>query len=57
MVCGFGRSAIFWSSTQYNSSNVYYRNLSYNGSGVASTYGNTSYPNKSSGMSVRCLRD
>lgn len=57
MVCGFGGSAIFRSSTQYSSSNVYYRYLSCSSSSVTSTYGNASYGNKSYGYSVRCLRD
>jgi uncharacterized protein (TIGR02145 family) len=49
---GAGSDARFWSSTEYSSSNAYYRNLYYVNAYVTS-YGNS----KSYGYSVRCLRD
>jgi len=47
-----GKYAKFWSSTERNSSDAWYRNLYYNTVGVI-----RSYIDKTSGKSVRCLRD
>ena len=48
----FGNYADFWSSTQSNSSSAYYRYLDYNSASMGS-----STSSKSTGYSVRCLRD
>lgn len=49
---GFGYGANFWSATQGNSYDAYYRGLGYN-TAIVNRY----YLNKSYGFSVRCLRD
>jgi len=47
-----GKNAYWWSSTEYDTSNAWYRYLdNYNGSV------NRYYNNKEKGLSVRCLRD
>ena len=48
-----GTSAHFWTATPYNSNFVYYRALHHNQSFVE----RNSYGNKSTGMSVRCIRE
>jgi uncharacterized protein (TIGR02145 family) len=48
---GVGATALFWSSTEFNSSVAWYRYLN-SGSQV---YRN--YPNKQAGFSVRCVKD
>ena len=48
----FGGYANFWSATQRNSPNAYYRYLRYDYAGVYRCYSS-----KSSGYSVRCVRD
>ena len=48
----FGSYAYYWSANESNSSNAYYRGLSYNNANV-----NSGNDNKSYGYSVRCLRD
>ena len=50
----FGSFAYFWSATEYEyySGNAYYRYIYYNYSGVVSNYSS-----KSSGFSVRCVKD
>ena len=48
----FGSYAYYWSANESNSSNAYYRGLSYNNAIV-----NSGNDNKSYGYSVRCLRD
>jgi len=48
----FGYGANFWSATQNNSSDAYYRHLNY-----YLAYVNSYYSMKSYGYSVRCLRD
>ena len=48
----FGSYAGFWSATERNSDNAYYRGLYYNYAGVGRDDGN-----KSTGYSVRCVRD
>ena len=49
---GFGDLALFWSATEYNGSNAYYRYLSYDSSNVY-----WYYDDEYDGFSVRCLRD
>ncbi len=49
---GSGTNAYFWSSTEYSSSDAYYRRL---GNKIA--YVTSNYRNKGYGYSVRCLRD
>lgn len=54
-----GNIARFWSSTEYSSSNAYYRYIGYNTASVYSNndYINYNYDRKNYGYSVRCLRD
>ena len=47
-----GNIAIFWSSTEYNSDNAWFRNLSNNGSSLSRANLNEQY-----GFSVRFVRD
>jgi uncharacterized protein (TIGR02145 family) len=47
-----GSSGYWWSSTEYNTSNAWYRYLYYNFGAV-----DRNYTNKTFGYSVRCLRD
>ena len=47
-----GNRASFWSSTEYSSSDAYYRNLYYN-----NAYVRSNNDGKYGGYSVRCLRD
>jgi uncharacterized protein (TIGR02145 family) len=47
-----GTQVYFWSSTNFDTSNVWYRNLSYNSSGADHNRGH-----KTSGFSVRCVKD
>jgi len=47
-----GNYAFFWSSTEYNDHDAWYRNLTYHLSEVS-----RSNPNKHYGFSVRCVRD
>ena len=49
---GFGRSAYFWSATQYDGGGAWCRYLTSVDSGVGRTGGN-----EDNGISVRCLRD
>ena len=49
---GFGYDAYFWSATEYNDDNAYYRYLGY---GSADVGGNND--DKNAGFSVRCVRD
>ena len=48
----FGNNAYFWSATQNDDNNAWYRNLNSNDSNV-----NRNNDNKDNGFSVRCLRD
>ena len=48
----FGDDAYFWSATEYDYGNSYYRAFSYNDANV-----NRHYSNKYYGFSVRCVRD
>jgi len=50
--CPMGSYATFWSSTECDYSNAWYRSLSYDTSGV-----NRGLGSKQSGFSVRCVRD
>ncbi len=47
-----GYNSYLWSSTEFNSSNAYYRYISYNNANMT-----RSGYNKSGGYSVRCIRD
>jgi len=47
-----GIDGSWWSSTEYSFTSAWYRNVSFNGSSVASTY-----DTKQNGFSVRCLQD
>jgi len=47
-----GGSGVWWSATEENSDNAYYRNLNYNSAGVDHYYSSKSY-----GFAVRCVRD
>ncbi len=49
---GLGQSGYYWSSTEYNAGNAYYRRMNYNSSAVehSNLY-------KWMGMSVRCIKD
>ena len=49
----FGRKAVFWSATQYNSNDAYTRYLDYDGANV---YWDIDY-NLGNGYSVRCVRN
>jgi uncharacterized protein (TIGR02145 family) len=53
---GIRDAAFFWSATEYGGSTAWLRGLYYNGSYVSRFYFG-SYNSKSSGASVRCLRD
>ena len=48
----FGGTADFWSATEYNDGNAYYRDLYYNYADVG-----RNYYDKNNGFSVRCVRD
>jgi uncharacterized protein (TIGR02145 family) len=50
-----GSNAVFWSSTEFNSSNVWTRHLIYNSSNPENYY--YAIPNKQFGFSVRFVRD
>jgi uncharacterized protein (TIGR02145 family) len=47
-----GRQGNWWSASEYDASNAYYRYMSNNSEGVGRTYRNKSY-----GLSVRCVKD
>ena len=47
-----GENGLWWSSTEFNTSNAWCRGLGYNYVGV-----NSSHYNKFGGLSVRCLKD
>jgi uncharacterized protein (TIGR02145 family) len=47
-----GYNGYWWSSTEFNTTYAWYRNLNYNNGNV-----NRNYTNKPFGFSVRCLRD
>jgi uncharacterized protein (TIGR02145 family) len=51
----FGNVSIdgnWWSSTQYNTDNAWYRNINYNAGNL-----NRNYSGKSRGFSVRCVKN
>jgi len=49
---GFGTNGLWWSSSQYGTSNAWFHTLYYDGSYVL-----RSHANKENGFSVRCVRD